>query len=546
MATQAEMNINNPFDGYGAIVSGRHFVGRREELLQLNMRVMPKEGFGNLAVVGLPRIGKSSLVWEGIMSRQNELLADKTIAVWFTASTMRNAAAIHKGLSKRVIEVLEKAGDSGVLDRILPLNEKLQQCSDMQEVEDGLREVLRCLKKCDWKVILILDEFDSVKKYMDFFDFQFLRDISYIPEYKICLVTTSRMTIKSIESKDGAVSNLHGTFQTLQLKCFDQPSIDDYWQWSETCWRDSKVQLPVPWKIYKQEAAFQVNRHPFLLNIFNSYRFNEQVLKRNLSAEREIDLFNQFSSMEGSLQKEKMENPVGISSTLLDAAVQLVLGPVYNVTKTDEKKLLLFDFLRVVPKEEKDELLGFSMGPVLPDGSCYACFSNYLTQLFSELHTYDITYWAEWRETEKALRELIKVYVQQRFGDNWETEIVAAYGGRSQRWREEFNKMKSYRDNMVRKSKKASSNLVDYTQASSVFTIFIDSDWNWFHEVLKGKNPYARKDSWESKFNFLAYVRNPQAHNNEEFLTQEEVNTATGYCNEILEAIAYWRKNLSL
>ena len=60
MATES---LNNPFSGYGGIVYGEKFIGRRDSLRQLEQRILG-ENYGNLAIVGLPRIGKSSLAWE--------------------------------------------------------------------------------------------------------------------------------------------------------------------------------------------------------------------------------------------------------------------------------------------------------------------------------------------------------------------------------------------------------------------------------------------------------------------------------------------------
>ena len=66
MATES---LNNPFADFGSIVFGQRFVGREKELNAIAQRVLG-DNYGNLAIMGLPRIGKSSLAWQGIMTKK--------------------------------------------------------------------------------------------------------------------------------------------------------------------------------------------------------------------------------------------------------------------------------------------------------------------------------------------------------------------------------------------------------------------------------------------------------------------------------------------
>ena len=72
-AHDQKVNIEslNPFADYGSIVRGDRFVGRKKELNTIKQRVLGPN-YGNLAIMGLPRIGKSSLAWEGILERKGE------------------------------------------------------------------------------------------------------------------------------------------------------------------------------------------------------------------------------------------------------------------------------------------------------------------------------------------------------------------------------------------------------------------------------------------------------------------------------------------
>ena len=87
MATES---LNNPFADFGSIVYGQRFVGRKKALVIISQRVLG-ENYGNLAIMGLPRIGKSSLAWQGIMSKKEELEKKKIVPIFFQTGSCRDA-----------------------------------------------------------------------------------------------------------------------------------------------------------------------------------------------------------------------------------------------------------------------------------------------------------------------------------------------------------------------------------------------------------------------------------------------------------------------
>jgi len=56
----------NPFDGYGALVTGSRFIERTDALQAIEQRVLASREPGNLSIIGLPRIGKTSLVYHAM------------------------------------------------------------------------------------------------------------------------------------------------------------------------------------------------------------------------------------------------------------------------------------------------------------------------------------------------------------------------------------------------------------------------------------------------------------------------------------------------
>lgn len=517
MATES---LNNPVADYGGIVSGDRFVGRKDALLQINQRVL-NNPYGNLAIMGLPRIGKSSLAWQAIMTKRESLLSAKTIPLFFQVGSCESAESFYKQLVNYVHDELEFECEDERYEKFSSkILSELDNTSDKSQIILQVQKYFKLVKRLGYKIIYILDEFDSVQGIFSVSDFQTLRELSTKPDTKICIVTCSRKTIQEIESKDGAISNFYGTFSEIRLGMFSEEDIKEYWN------RLSIVgNIPDEYKIY---VHFCVGSHPYLMDMYNDYSFRHKIFLSDINTVEEvrIQLWHQFRTIQDTLSNEG----------LLDKAIQLVIGPAYNVSKLEEERLLKFQFLRKADNGEKIHVMGRLTGASADErGTTYMCFSDYFTVLFDLLHWETIDYWPLWNETEKSVRRLIKQYIKETFSVDWETEIEAKYGS-SQGWSEKFDNLKRTRRVTLQNFPQASENLVDYTLTRDMYDVFMKKAWNeWFKNIFIG----PLKD-WASKFNFLADIRNPMAHNNREFISQEQIQIATQYCEEINRTITEW------
>ena len=84
------MNYNNPFSDFGKIVYGQRFVGRKKEVAIIQNRLLGTN-YGNIAIMGLPRIGKSSLAYNSIYIYRDELIERKTYVFWINVGAIRSA-----------------------------------------------------------------------------------------------------------------------------------------------------------------------------------------------------------------------------------------------------------------------------------------------------------------------------------------------------------------------------------------------------------------------------------------------------------------------
>jgi len=127
----------------------------------------------------------------------------------------------------------------------------------------------------------------------------------------------------------------------------------------------------------------------------------------------------------------------------------------------------------------------------------------------------------------------VKIWLIGKFGKNWITKF---------RKLQNKEKVIASLEAMQLREKKSfpdtySENLLDFTYPAELFDKFMRVEWNWFKEIF-GKDI----QHWKPKFDVLARIRNPLAHNKENILKDFEKNQAKAYCEEIISKIDTWQK----
>lgn len=522
----ATKSLTNPFADFGGIVHGDRFIGRKDAINKITERVMGST-YGNLAIMGLPRVGKSSLVWHAIMDQKDELLKTKTIPIFFESGSCVSSCEFFQKMVKLLYDELELVCED---EKYQKLTEKIFTSLRTEYDKDLIQKYFKLVKRFGFKTIFIFDEFDSVQSLFDKADFQFLRELSYNPDTHLCLVTCSRKTIEDIEVKDGAISNFAGTCKDLRLGMFSEDDVEEYWTHFSKYW--------VPNETYKKFVSYFTGNHPWLMDKINNSMFSQDITS---------DLSNKFSDVKLELM-EVLDSNVSIleREELLNAAIQLVIGPLYNVDPKQIEKLLKYDFIKKKSKEYKQLLFdGADIGPQW-DGYTYCCFSDYSTLDFYRRYYANVPYVSVWSKTENLLRYAVKMYLELNFGADWEAGLTESLTNRPpfptfdvERWKVNLSTLKKNREKMVQNFPTMNSgHLVDFTLTSQIFDIFIRPNWKWFQmHIFKGT-----REEWNTKFEFLTILRNPIAHNNVIGNMEEEMRIATSYCKSIDTAIEEWQK----
>jgi AAA+ ATPase superfamily predicted ATPase len=112
--------MKNPFADYGTTVTGNRFIGRKEEIQAVKNRIFD-ERYGNLAIMGLPRIGKMSLARQAIIEYQTEFPQEPVLAVWVSMGTIVSSLLFYEIIVHEVTKklLLYKSLDKKVLTDLL-------------------------------------------------------------------------------------------------------------------------------------------------------------------------------------------------------------------------------------------------------------------------------------------------------------------------------------------------------------------------------------------------------------------------------------------
>jgi len=200
--------FENPFSDFGNIVRGERFIGRKEKILEINNRVIRPHEPGNLAIIGEPRIGKSSLIYKAIIEQKELLHSRKVIPIWVNLATYDRAPILFRSL---VTTCYDAIGDLDMLTESMRKAEE-EALKDELSWTEGYSRIQRFFEKVrnsGIRILFILDEFDHARNLFkgDMSGFQGLRELSYRPEWRVTFITTSRRSIRDIELQTSTPSS---------------------------------------------------------------------------------------------------------------------------------------------------------------------------------------------------------------------------------------------------------------------------------------------------------------------------------------------------
>jgi hypothetical protein len=496
-------SAGNPFATVGAIVYGDTHIGRTSHIEALHQRVLAPSPPGATAIVGPPRIGKSSLAYHVFMRPEVREAYPRLLRVWINVRLQPGGERLFRKLADSVWTMItEQDGEKEDQALRRRYDRVRDPTRDWYELQDDAQQFLKLVRGRGWKVVLILDEFDSAREVFKAQPgtFQALRELADNPDWSIGLVTTSRRELRDIvDTADPAESTFYGIFRELWVTCFDQAEMAD-------------LAARVPMTMSADDSghlACQLRGltggHPFLASLvldrlcarttdttFRAARLDTAV------AETRTDFRKYYRDLTDLLR----------SDGRFRALLEILLGPQITATIDDAERLL-------------------HEGLLAADGDGYRAFSDdfgqYLTMVGRETD-----YWPSWVSVEHGLRDLVEEVLTTAYPDGWPERVRQARPSLG----EQLDKWVKLMEREQRSfGERASSRLLDFTYPKDLY-VLIASYWDQFGKILGHDKKY-----WNDRFELLSKVRNPMVHNRMLAVTPAERELFHAYCAEILELL---------
>ena len=493
---------NNPFASAGSIVDGELFIGRANELEEVKGRLLGKN-FGNLSIVGIPKIGKSSLM-HTLYEKRDQLYNDfGYLVVWYTFKRIEEYAdddprEIFIDIAHKVEKELKRHGYD-TTEVSYYVNEVSNLEMRFTEFQSTLLDLFEDLVSNKIRVILCLDEFDYCKNYLEECHFQLLRELSYRPENKIAIVTASRRSIHDIEKDSGGGSNFFETFKKLYLKPFSK--------------EDVAIQRHLMEGITDDECHLldlNVGRHPYL----NAIILDDYFTKHNMleCIENQYNsILTHYDYLFKVLEKDKLK----------DKVVMLYSG--FSDSVSQEEEEYIYNRYGIFEKVGDDQYVPFC-----------DTFDSYLSQLY-RLNPYNLL----WGKAERGLRSVIKYALAHEYGEDprlWDPEIKGLFT------QEEWATYVRQRNNERRLFGSRASNCIIDQLYTRHYVILIEEYWDDNIDYILGNS----LQYWKDELGFICqYVRNPEAHSRL-ILSDAEKARATAFCNEVIKRCKMHERELGM
>lgn len=521
---ESKLTFRDPFAEIGNRVYGERFVGRKEHVVELQKYCTTQ----NYSIVGLPKIGKTSLAYHSVIHQKDRVVSDKPfVPIFFNVGTSDSSYNFFKRLVKDVCrnisDVLEEkdAGRSLLKDGYEMV---VEDNFDTDDIQSFFKDYVY---KIPINLVIVFDEFDTVRDFFKGYDWSLLREILVENVHGII---NSKRTINVLENggdrKDGPPSKFHESIGGyIRLKYFNENDLSSYWQRLEPFFNEIGLTIN---EEYIKEAEFYVGRHPYLLDVYNSFKY------KNFEKNQQI----QISELRAKI-KESFDLMLEVLKTedLLKSAVQAIIVPVDDLKEEEKDRLENYGFIKSIPVETKMKMLGADFGYSFVDATGNECAfmapSEYFTLYMKGKFINEPDYQDTWGVTVIALRQLMAQFFIDNFGGNWENEDFSNHEViRTAIDEMKLSLIKDKHDDI------GISPLINYLMEKNIVSILYDY-WNSFADIF---SPISKKDFFQ-KIEYVKAVRNHPAHHNDKYLTEKNKERAKQYSEEIKEKLDAWLTN---
>jgi hypothetical protein len=490
--------VNNPFIGYGEMVNGARFVGRQEAIRAVLAAVTAPAKGSSIAIIGGPKVGKSSLLWQTLMEDEAALHRQRVLPVWVNVATRPSGVELLVGLVSKALAGLESAG---VLDDALARAAAAvrSEVPFWSILFDNVESFFVSAKRLGWRIVFVLDEFDAARYlYKDPAVLQALREFVNNPKASFVVAIASRRPLADIEAKAGGGSNFSEVVHKYWMPRFAHEEVDELLGWLQ------RVGISPTEEIHTL-AERMCGGHPFLLNRL-SYELAEYGVRGQSVNFEEV---SSWAGVGNAFQDHYAELARFLSDVdLFNKLLETVFGPQITATKVDA-----------------DRLQSYQLITRSGDGHYTPFSEHFLWHLRLQART--IEFWPLWSDTERGIRALLSERLSAKYGDDWPVRvarekpaIATILDGCRERQEQEQRAGGS----------QAAASLLEFTNPAELWPL-LKANWELVRDILAKDHGY-----WGSRFDTIPPVRRAMAHNRDP-VSQADRLRAEAACRDILTAL---------
>jgi hypothetical protein len=534
----------SPFD---APLTGAGFIGRIDALRVIKQRVLAAREPGNLSIVGLPRTGKTSLVYHALFGR--EFLPDtrNMLSLWLNLADFEQPESFFLALAQKCIEQVVTLGWS---------TNALQRAADAALQEgiswsEGYARLQRYFQKLHAarpgiRIVCVLDSFDAAAELFkaDPTYFSSIRGLYENPSWRVTFITISQLPLREIELLAQSTPALHVPFQECYLTLFNAAEMQEYYALLATAGLTMTDELT-------ERIEWYAGKHPYLLALLSS-----QLVKTG-SENQQVNVDDAFKHVEADFRAYY---------ALLPGSAADAISRVPTVQPSDIDRLMKYGLIQQTPEgydvfsrhfqaylRETMPVAEIQQGD---DGN--EEFNEELEEDWSGdgwqieleedeqkqdelLAAEDMSgahLWSLWRETERAMRVALAITLKEKYGDDWFERLKQLHPALKMKGETTlFDRCQMSLEREVKNwGAREYGSMLEYSSPQDLFALLL-AEWETFQPIF-GEDPFY----WKRCSRRLVEVRVLLAHNRDRSLHDFERRRASEYYTKILALLHPWRE----
>ncbi|MGH2493239.1 MAG: hypothetical protein ACRDIV_00880 [Ktedonobacteraceae bacterium] len=537
-----------PFGEYDAPLASLPFIERNSALRVIEQRVLAVQEPGNLSIVGLPRIGKTSLLYHALLEREFLPHTRHMLPIWLNLADYKQPELFFRALAQKCIEQVTKLGwSTNATQRAAEA--ALQEGISWSEAYARMQRYLQKLHQArpGIRVVCALDSFNAAA---DLFKadptyFSSIRGLYENPSWRVTFITISQLPLREIELLAQGVPTMHVPFQEYYLTLFDATEMQEYYAHLAT------IGLPIT-NALTERVEWYAGRHPYLLTRLASqlvamWRENQQANVDAAFQHVEADFRAYYALL--------MDTPGTIN------ACRDVINRVPTVQQSDIDKLLKYGLIQqtlegydvfsphflmylretmpvVEIQQEDEESEGFDEEwsgdewQIEPETD-----EKQQDALLPAEDTSGAQLWSMWRETERTMRVALAAILQEKYGENWFERLKQLHPALKMKGETTlFDRCQISLEREIKNwGARAYGSMLEYVDPQDLFTLLL-AEWETFQPTF-GEDPLY----WKRCSRQLVEVRVLLAHNRDRSLHDFERRRARAYYAKILTLLHPWR-----